>query len=79
MEQPVQGNLASKNNATINENTKQSHKLFDFLVKENMSYSHEKNSLIEVFGGLLSNGKAEDYDEELFVNQMKKKARRKKR
>ncbi|MDI6046903.1 conjugal transfer protein MobB [Flavobacterium yafengii] len=79
MEQPVQGNGVSKNNATINEDVKQSHKLFDFLVKENMSYSHEENNLIEVFGGLLSNGKAEDYDEELFVNQMKKKARRKKR
>ena len=79
IEQPVQGNLASKNNATINEDIKQSHKLFDFLVKENMSYSHEENNLIEVFGGLLSNGKAEDYDEELFANQTKKKARRKKR
>ena len=79
IEQPVQGNGVSKNNATINEDVKQSHKLFDFLVKENMSYSHEENNLIEVFGGLLSNGKAEDYDEELFVNQMKKKARRKKR
>ena len=79
IEQPRLGNGASKNNATINEDVKQSHKLFDFLVKENMSYCHEENSLIEVFGGLLSNGKAEDYDEELFVNQMKKKARRKKR
>ena len=79
IEQPVQENGVSKNNATINEDVKQSHKLFDFLVKENMSYSHEENNLIEVFGGLLSNGKAEDYDEELFVNQMKKKARRKKR
>ena len=79
IEQPVQGNGASKNNATINEDVKQSHKLFDFLLKENMSYSHEETNLIEVFGGLLSNGKAEDYDEELFVNQMKKKARRKKR
>ena len=79
IEQPVQGNGVSKNNATINEDVKQSHKLFDFLVKENMSYSHEENNLIEVFGGLLSNGKAEDYDEELFANQTKKKARRKKR
>ena len=79
IEQPVQENGVSKNNATINEDVKQSHKLFDFLVKENMSYSHEENNLIEVFGGLLSNGKAEDYDEELFANQMKKKARRKKR
>lgn len=79
IEQPVQGNGVSKNNATINEDVKQSHKLFDFLVKENMSYSHEENNLIEVFGGLLSSGKAEDYDEELFANQTKKKARRKKR
>jgi hypothetical protein len=79
IEQPVQENGVSKNNATINEDVKQSHKLFDFLVKENMSYSHEENNLIEVFGGLLSNGKAEDYDEELFANQTKKKARRKKR
>jgi hypothetical protein len=79
IEQPRLGNGASKNNATINDDVKQSHKLFDFLVKENMSYCHEENSLIEVFGGLLSNGKAEDYDEELFVNQMKKKARRKKK
>nr|WP_315211323.1 conjugal transfer protein MobB [uncultured Flavobacterium sp.] len=79
IEQPVQENGVSKNNATINEDVKQSHKLFDFLVKENMSYSHEENNLIEVFGGLLSNGKAEDYDEELFANQTKKKARCKKR
>lgn len=79
MEQPVKGNGASSNNATINEDIKQTHMLFDFLVKENMSYSHEENNLIEVFGGLLSNGKAVNYDEELFVNQIKKKARRKKR
>lgn len=79
MEQPVQGNLASKNNATINEEIKQPHNLFDFLVKEEMSYSHKEYNLIEVFGGLLPNAKADDYDEELFANQMKKKARRKKR
>lgn len=79
MEQPVQGNLASKNNAIINEDIKQPHNMLNFLVKENMSYSHEENNLIEVFGGLLTNAKAEDYDEELFANQMKKKARHKKR
>lgn len=79
MEQPIQGNGASKNNATIDENSKEPNNLFDFLVKENMPYSHEENNLIEVFGGLLSNGKAEDYDEELFANQTKKKSRRKKR
>ncbi|MDI5895731.1 conjugal transfer protein MobB [Flavobacterium algoritolerans] len=79
MEQPVKGNGASNNNATINEDIKQSYNPFDFLVKEKMSYSHEENNLIEVFGGLLSNGKAVNHDEELFVNQMKKKARRKKR
>lgn len=79
MEQQVQGNGASNNNATLNEDIKQSHKLFDFLVKENMSYSHEETNLIEVFGGLLPNAKGDDYDEGLFANQMKKKARRKKR
>jgi hypothetical protein len=79
MEQPLQGNLASKNNATTNEEVKQPNNLFGFLDKEDLSYYHEENNLIEVFGGLLPNAKAEDYDEELFANQMKKKARRKKR
>lgn len=79
MEQPVQGDLASKNNATINEEVKQPNNLFGFLDKEDLSYNHEENNLVEVFGGLLPNAKAEDYDEELFANQMKKKARRKKR
>ena len=79
MVQPIQGNGASKNNATINEDIKEPNNLFGFLAKEDLSNSHEENSLIEVFGGLLSNGKAEDYDEVLFANQMKKKARRKKR
>ena len=79
MEQPIQGNGASKNNATIDENSKEPNNLFGFLAKEDLSNSPEESSLIEVFGGLLSNGKAEDYDEELFANQTKKKARRKKR
>lgn len=79
MEQPVQGNGAPKNNATINEDVKQSHNLFGFLVKEDMSYSHEESNFVEVFGGLLPNAKRDDYDEEFFANQMKKKARRKKR
>ena len=79
IEQPIQGNGASKNNATIDEDIKEPNKLFDFLVKEDLSNSHDENSLIEVFGGLLSNEKTEDYDEELFANQTKKKARRKKR
>jgi hypothetical protein len=79
MEQPVQGNLASKNDATINEEVKQPNNLFGFLVKEDLSYSHEENRLIEVFGGLLPNAKGDDYDEGLFANQIKKKARRKKR
>ncbi|HSD09301.1 conjugal transfer protein MobB [Flavobacterium sp.] len=79
MEQPVQGNLASKNDATINQEVKQPNNLFGFLDKEDLSYSHEENSLIEVFAGLLPNAKGDDYDEGLFANQMKKKARRKKK
>lgn len=79
MEQPVKGNGASNNNATINEDIKEPNNLFGFLVKEDLSYGHEENNPIEVFGGLLSNGKGDDYEEGLFANQMKKKARRKKR
>jgi hypothetical protein len=79
MEQPAKGNVTSKNNATINEEIKQPYNIFDFLDKENTSYTHEENNLINVFGGLLPNAKAEDYDEELFASQTKKKARRKKR
>lgn len=79
MEQPLQENITSKNNASINEDIKQPNNLFNLLDKEGLSYSHEESNLIEVFGGLLPNTKAEDYDEELFANQMKKKARRKKR
>ncbi|MFV8369462.1 conjugal transfer protein MobB [Flavobacterium sp. LB2R40] len=79
MEQPVKGNGASNNNATINEDIKEPNNLFGFLVKEDLSYGHEENNPIEVFGGLLSNAKGDDYEEGLFANQMKKKARRKKR
>lgn len=79
MDQPAKGNVTSKDKAIIDQEIKEPNNLFDFLVKEDLSYSHEENSLIEVFGGLLPNAKAEDYDEELFANQMKKKARRKKR
>jgi hypothetical protein len=79
MDQRVKGNVTSKNSATINEEIKQPHNIFDFLDKENISYSREENNLVEVFGGLLPNAKAEDYDEKLFANQTKKKARRKKR
>jgi len=76
---PAKGNVTSKNNAAIKEEIKRPCKPFDFLVKEEMSYSHKEDNLIEVFGGLLPTAKADDYDEELFANQMKKKARRKKR
>ena len=79
MEQSVQRNVNSKDKATINQEIKEPNNLSGFLVKEDLSYSHEENNLIEVFGGLLPNAKAEDYDEGLFANQMKKKARRKKR
>jgi hypothetical protein len=79
IEQPRLGNGVPNNNTTIDEDIKEPNNLFGFLVKEDLSNSHEENRLIEVFGGLLSNAKGDDYDEGLFANQMKKKARRKKR
>lgn len=79
MGQPVQENVTSKNNTTTNEEIQQPHNLFNFLGKEGMSYSSEENNLIGVFGELLPNAKAEDYDEELFANEMKKKTKQRKR
>lgn len=79
MEQPAQGNVASKNNAAVNEEVKRSNNLFNFSGKEDLFYNHGDSNHIEVFGGLLPNAKAEDYDEELFANEMKKKARQRKR
>ncbi|TDE51423.1 conjugal transfer protein MobB [Flavobacterium sp. GT3P67] len=79
MDQPAKGNVNSKDKITIDEEIKEPNNLFGFLVKEDLSYSHEESNFFKFFGGLLSNAKAEDYDEELFTNQIKNKARRKKR
>jgi hypothetical protein len=79
MEQPVQENVASKSKSAVSGEIKQSHNPLDFLVREDRPYRHQENNFMEVFGGLLPNAKGEDYDEELFANQMKKKARRIKR
>jgi hypothetical protein len=79
IDQPVQRNVISKDKATIDQEIKQPNNLFGFLEKEDLSYGHKVGNLTEVFGGLLPNSKADDYDEELFANQTKKKARRKKR
>jgi hypothetical protein len=79
MKQPVQENVAPKNSAVIHEEIKQPHNLFDLWGEVDLSPSQQENNLIEVLGGLLPKVKGEDYDEELFTNQMKKKVRRIKR
>lgn len=79
MKQPVQENVAPKNIAAINEDIKQPHNLFDFWVKEDLSHNQQENNVMEVLGGLLPKVNGEDYEEELFTNQKKKKVRQIKR
>jgi hypothetical protein len=49
----LQREMVLQRTNTIDEEIKEPNNLFDFFVKEDLSYSHEENNLIEVFGGLL--------------------------
>ncbi|WP_163411255.1 conjugal transfer protein MobB [Flavobacterium ajazii] len=50
-----------------------------FAETDKIKMSEYDNNFFEGFGGLLPSAKGEDYEEENFANQMKKKARRRKR
>lgn len=53
------------------------HALFDFLNGNNSTHCNTNCGLIESLGSLLTNVQAEDYEEQIFANQIKKKAKRK--
>ena len=57
--------------------TAQPHELFDFLNQRQTENSNDNLGLIEAMGGLLPQAKGEDYEEQVFANQMKKKKKRK--
>ncbi|MDG2431008.1 conjugal transfer protein MobB [Flavobacterium sp.] len=52
------------------------HALFDFLNGNNSTHSTTDFSLVESLGSLLPNAQAEDYEEQAFANQIKKKVKR---
>ena len=52
------------------------HALFDFLNGNSSTHSNIDFGLVESLGSLLPNGQAEDYEEQTFANQIKKKAKR---
>jgi hypothetical protein len=68
----------SKNDTVAKEEMHQPHTFFDFLDKENMAYSHQDNNLMETLGGLLPTVQGEDFEEEAFVNRMKRAVKRRK-
>ncbi|MBT2621878.1 conjugal transfer protein MobB [Chryseobacterium sp. ISL-6] len=57
-------------------NREKPHDLFDFLNYNTVSYNQNEPSFIESLGGLLPEVQVEDYEEQLFENQMKKKKRK---
>ncbi|SHL70256.1 conjugal transfer protein MobB [Flavobacterium xanthum] len=52
------------------------HALFDFLNGNNSTYSTTDFGLVDSLGSYLPNAQAEDYEEQTFANQIKKKAKR---
>lgn len=52
------------------------HALFDFLNGNNSTHSNIDFGLVESLGSSLPNGQGEDYEEQAFANQMKKKTKR---
>lgn len=58
--------------------TTEPHILFDFLDQKQTINSNDTFGLIEAFGGLLPQTQPDDYEEQAFANQMKKKKKRRK-
>jgi hypothetical protein len=71
---PYPSSSAEKNNPK--KETEQPHELFNFLNKEQDTYTNNNIGLVEAFGGLLPEANGDDYEEQAFANQMKKKKKR---
>lgn len=70
--------LTNNDNAP-EENGQQTHQLFDFLGKEQPDLANNDYGIIEALAGLLPETQGEDYEEQVFANEMKKKKKRKKK
>ena len=56
--------------------TEKPHALFDFLNKDQSNQANTDFGFMEILGGLLPTAQGEDYEEQLFTNQIKKKKKR---
>ena len=69
--------ISSKNNKTESKpQTEKPHALFDFLNGNQSTYSNTDFGLIESLASLLPITQGEDYEEQIFANQIKKKTKR---
>ncbi|MEZ7499820.1 conjugal transfer protein MobB [Flavobacterium sp. Arc3] len=73
-ERPHTKTISSKNNKTESKpQTEKPHALFDFLNGNHSTHSNTNFGLIESLGTLLPNAQGEDYEEQVFANQIKKR------
>lgn len=77
-ELPLKNSTASKENFPAGDHVSQPHSLFDFLGKEEKSYSGQENSIVKAFGSLLPETQGEDFQETAFANQIKRNGKRRK-
>ncbi|MCX2680772.1 relaxase/mobilization nuclease domain-containing protein [Galbibacter sp. EGI 63066] len=69
----------SQSNAWHNLQTEQPHGLFNFLYQDTSVSSTNNTSVMESLGGLLPETLGEDYEEQAFIDRMKKKKKKRKR
>ncbi|REH00107.1 conjugal transfer protein MobB [Flavobacterium aquicola] len=75
---PIAENIPLKNTDSLIRETKQAHDFLGSLGGEEILENRKETIHIDVFGGLLSNPQAEDFQENAFANQMKRKVKRRK-
>lgn len=68
--------LSSAKKDNPEKETEQPHELFDFLNKEQTTFTIADSGLAEAIGSLLPETHGDDYEEQKFANQMKKKKNR---
>lgn len=77
----IQNNLSQSSSEEKNnpaKETEKPHELFDFQNQKQTAFDNDNLGLIEAFGGMLPEAQTEDYEEQTFANQMKKKKKRRK-
>ncbi len=68
--------LSPESTNNVKSETEKPHTLFDFLNKDHSTQTNTDFGFMESLGSLLPKAQGEDYEEQLFANQMKKKRRK---